>query len=527
MAPLPSLVRPVPAPRTAAVSAPAPVRARAWATNNGVTLGIANGDRATRIQLLRDVNQTAGNRAAARLVDTARRPVQRDDTSEPASDNPYDDPDEGPGTYTLANARFTPHARLQDIANGGAPLAKKDQAPAVKATQTALLDLGYSLLRYKNDGSFGDETAQAIAQFRTDRGVDVGEGMNVAAMRALDRTAPAPGQLEQHYLDYSRLFGDGRLDVTLAIGYDEGLSHFTDLAAARDWFKTQKLTKTGPATATGAETGAGTAPPAAAGATPASAPTPAPDPDEATKKGISVPESWTGSRSVTYPDKAGTRITKDIAVSITLVPPGTGGKAAFAKGLNDSEITLYSGHARRGIGPDFDADKSPSENFVLGVGSALHKAGRVQAAGAVAESHYVVDKKNDLEAMKAAGTWDEEKYRVWFFNACSSLAYMDELRGGLLPDKMDRHNLDLFGTTQSVPIAAGLAPIFANLEGVLAAETMEQIVVRMRRSMLDAFRRELAKAGRDEAGISEAVKSYEGEVFIREGAGDNQVAAAP
>jgi peptidoglycan hydrolase-like protein with peptidoglycan-binding domain len=516
------MVRPAPASRRAAFALPAPAQpARSGTGGRAAHMGgvaaytAANGDRATRIQLLADVNRSAGNRAAANLVASARRPVQRDDDE----DNPYADTD-ADTSYTLANARFTGSKRLQEIAGGGAALAKKDPAAAVKPVQTALLDLGYSLLRYKDDGSFGDETAQAIAQFRTDRGVAAGDGMDAAAIRRLDQLAPAPGKKEEHYLDYSRLFEDGKLDVTLAIGYDEGQSHFDDLNAARAWMDRMKLVKA---------SSAAPPPPAPVPGAPdvITGASPVVDPNADTKKGISTPEVYTGKRSVTYPDKTGARVTKEIVISITLVPPGTGGKAAFAKGLNDSEITLYSGHARRGIGPDFDADKSPYENFVIGVGSALHKAGRVQAAGAVAESHYVIDKKNDLEAMKAAGTWNEERYRVWFFNACSSIAYMDELRGGLLPEKMDRHNLDLFGTTQSVPIAAGLSPVLANLEGVMAGETMEQIVVRMRTSMLEAFRKELAKDGRSEAEIDTSAKGYGDDVFIREGAGDNQVAAAP
>ena len=72
----------------------------------------------------------------------------------------------------------------------------------MKPVQTALLDLGYSLLRYKDDGSFGDETAQAIAQFRTDRGVTAGDGMDANALRRLDELAPAAGKQEEHYLDY-------------------------------------------------------------------------------------------------------------------------------------------------------------------------------------------------------------------------------------------------------------------------------------------------------------------------------------
>jgi len=207
------------------------------------------------------------------------------------------------------------------------------------------------------------------------------------------------------------------------------------------------------------------------------------------------------------------------------VPPGTGGKANFAKGLNDSELTFYSGHARMGIGPDFDPDKSPYENFIIGVGSALHDKGRVKAAKDVALTHYVIDKKNDLEAMK--DKWDPEKYRVWFFNACSSIAYMDELRGGLLPEKMDRHQLDLFGTTQSVPIAAGLAPTFANLEGILTGQTMEEIVRRMQAATMGALKKALEDAGYSDERRDKVLKGYKGDLFLREGAGDNQVAASP
>ena len=86
--------------------------------------------------------------------------------------------------YTLANARFAGNKRLQEIAGGGSALGKSDKAAAVKPVQTALLDLGYTLLLYKDDGSFGDETTQAISQFRTDRGVTGGDGMDATRSAA-------------------------------------------------------------------------------------------------------------------------------------------------------------------------------------------------------------------------------------------------------------------------------------------------------------------------------------------------------
>jgi hypothetical protein len=486
------------------------------------------GDGGTRAALFRSVGRMAGNAAAAQLARSRSLGVQREPPGSAAGAAVGAGVGTGVGAgvgtgvgvgtataaaakYPLTNARFTGQTRLQDIADGGPPLSKTDPKAAVKPAQTALLDIGYTLLRYKDDGKFGGETSTAIEQFRADSRITEGEGLNAAAIKVLDKRAPAPGKLEQHYLDYGRLFADNRLDVTLAIGYDEGGSHTKEVASARDWFEQHKLKRT-----------AGGQPAKAAGGADGAADPGTPKQDDS----ISVPETWEGKWNVTYPDATGTRISKEITLSITLVPPGTGGKAAFAKGLNESELTLYSGHARRGIGPDFDADKSKYENFVIGVNSALHKAGRLISPTAVERSHYVIDKKNDLEEMNKPGKWDENKYRVWFFAACSSIAYVDELRGGLLPEKMDRHNLDIFGTVRTIPIAAGLAPVFSNLEGILAAETMEQIVERMQRSSLEALQKKVDELGLSDKRKEAVFKEYGGQMFMREGAGDNPVAPA-
>lgn len=486
-------------------------RSGGWPADPGAFDAVAGGDAAGRIAYLSSLGRIAGNAATADLVRSRPVDVQREPrTDGGASTGAGGDGGADAAEYILRNARFTKEPRLQEIAKGASPLSKSDKPSAVKPVQTALLDVGYSLLRYKDDGKFGSETAIAIDQFRTDSKISDGEGMNAAALKVLDNRSQAPGKIEQHYLDYARLFDDGKLDVTLALGYDESGSHEQELPAARKWFEAHKMQLTAggqplkPADASAGEAGT--------------------KPKDAKADPVSVPETWTGKWTVTYPDATGARITREITVAVTLVPPGTGAKAAFAKGLNESELTLYSGHARRGIGPDFDKDTSPYENFVIGVNSALHKAGRLVQPDAVARSHYVIGKKNDLEELKIENKWDAEKYRVWFFAACSSIAYVDELRGGLLPDKMDRHNLDIFGTTQSIPIAAGLTPVFSNLEGILAAETMEQIVDRMQRSSLDAFRLKVEESDLSDKQKAAAIKTYSGQMFMREGAGDNQVA---
>ena len=388
---------------------------------------------------------------------------------------------EARASATLTNERFTSIPRLAELVRGGPQLGRRDDGRPVEAVQVALLDIGYSLLRYEHDGHWGGETDAAIALFRSDHGLGDSGGMDADAMEALDGAAPAAGTATEHTVDYDRLFADDRLDVTLAIGYDENGGHTTKIERAHGFLTERGFSRT----------------------------------DE---EGSTDPvEHWSVTRDLTFPTGSGERSTRAITVNVSVVTPGTGSAARFGDALADSELTLYTGHARRGIGPDFDPDRSPAENFVFGVGSALHAAGRAVEPRQVEQHHYVIDRVNDLEEMTRAGRFDQERYRVWFFNACSTLAYVDELRGGLLPEAVDRRNLDLFGTRRSVPTAAGLDTTFAVLDGVMNAQTMEQIVRTMGR-----ISAEVAAAN----GFSPREAAEMRDAYWREGAADNPVAPA-
>jgi peptidoglycan hydrolase-like protein with peptidoglycan-binding domain len=461
-------------------------------------LPLALMDGAARQRHALRVQRTAGNRA---MSQEAGRVVQRDANAPSALDlapNPYPTTEKGGGAVTelagnpyatendpvtLSNARFTGDARLQKIAKGGEPLSAKDNGRTVKAVQQALIDLGFALVQHEKDGDYGAETQTAITQFRSRRSIP-GDKLTARALGELDRTAPKPGAREEHYFDYERLFGDGYLDVTLAVGFDENGAHTNMIKEARDWMKARGF--------------------------------------EATKPEQGKPEQFRLRRNVTYPTRDGDRTTREIIVRINLVPPGPGAKGQFAQGLKDSEVAIYNGHARRGVGPDFDEDKSAGENFVIGINSALHKAGRAIAPSKVEQSHYVTDKKNDIEAMSQSGAFDKEKYRIWLFEACTTIAYFDELRGGILPDKMDRTNLDLIGTRAPALLINEMASSLAMLDGVLAAKTIEQItdamdqageqVIKSLTDVTERERRELLKLAQ--------------RVNVHEGAGDNPIAPA-
>ena len=450
-------------------------------------------DGGTRQRYALDLQRTAGNQAVGNV---ARAQVQRAPSEWDIAPNPYATTERGGGAVaelagnpyeleqspvTLSNPRFKGEPGLEKIAKGGPALSGKDNGRTVKTVQQALIDLGFELVRHEKDGDYGAETQTAIRLFRQRRSIP-GDKLTPRALGELDRTAPKPGVAEEHYFDYERLFGDGYLDVTLAVGFDENGAHTKMVKEARDWMKARGFQAM---------------------------------PNEAGK-----PEEFRLRRNVTYPTRGGDRVTREIIVRIKLVPPGPGAKGQYAQGLADSEVAIYNGHARRGIGPDFDEDKSAKENFVIGVSSALHAAGRAIAPTKVEQSHYVVEKKNDLEQMTKSGAFDKEKYRVWLFEACTTIAYFDELRGGILPDKVDRTNLDLIGTRKPAPLITEMASSLAMLDGILAAKTIEQITASMDKAgedvanamtdISDADRRELIKMTKN--------------LNVHEGAGDNPIA---
>lgn len=444
------------------------------------------------------LQRTAGNRATTDIV---RRLLQRDAGDDPIPPNPYVIETAGGGTrpelpanpyvgendpVTLTNPRFTGQARLARIAAGQAALSAADNGASMSAVQQALIALGFEMVRHGQDGRFGDETREAIGLFRARRSMS-GDQLSARALGELDTSAPPPGASEEHYFDYERLFADGYLDVTIAIGYDEGGSHTDNLASVQAWMTSHSF--------------------------------------ELVPAQTGRPMQYRVRRDVTYPTSHGTRMTREVIVRVNVITPGAGAARQFGQALADSEVTLYAGHARRGIGPDFDPDNSPAENFVIGVASALHASGRAIEPSQVEQHHYVINRVNDLEQMTARGEFNREQYRIWFFNACTTLAYFDEIRGGILPASMDRSSLDLMGTRDPMPLIAEMPETLAMLDGILAAQTMEEITRSMTRAGIATINA-IPDSQITPAERRELLAPMPG-ILIHEGAGDNPVAPTP
>ena len=337
-------------------------------------------------------------------------------------------------TYSITNERFSGESQLQDIARCEIEqLTSRQNGTAVSAVQNALLALGYTLIRYGEDGKFGDETSQSISQFRSASGLGEG-GLDAAALQALDRAAPPPGEQEAHEVDYDRLLEDNKLDITLAIGYDERQNHVHKIEEVRAWLNDRGFRNVDNTSSTN--------------------------------------EFYTKQHGFNDRQLGQTRI---IDVNIQLILPGNGSAALFVEALNNSDITAYSGHARGGVGPDFDDKSDSTENVVIGRDSEGHESGDFEGPNTHGR-HVRTDGVNDLEELTESGGWTPERYRVWLFSACSSINYLDELRGGLLPPGMDRSNLDIFGTRSPVMGSAGIRAQLQFIDGILAMQSIEEIV---------------------------------------------------
>ncbi len=171
----------------------------------------------------------------------------------------------------------------------------------------------------------------------------------------------------------------------------------------------------------------------------------------------------------------------------TIIPGKKNAKATFASFLAKKEVVLYSGHARAGHGPDFDGDDVTAQNFVIGDNSTYHRNGVLRKTPFYNHAQIPKNQQNDLEAMSKSKQFRGGMYRAWFFNACSSVNYLDEVRGRWLKQKfqgslvrdengnrISENNLLFFGTRHSIRTDA--LPL---LKELIEFHSMEQIIKAM------------------------------------------------
>jgi len=359
---------------------------------------------------------------------------------------------------TLTNARFIGNRVLERILSGqisGLSSRHNGSRGAVSIIQQALVDLGFELPMHLVDGQYGTETEQALSQFRNRYGPSDGNQLDGDTLATLDRVAPLPGARQEHTVDYERLLSDNRLDITVAIGatdtnvlreigtnrYEDTGRPTEDLMAERfrTWLRGQGF--------------------------------------ELELMGWSGNEYWKRTRTFIWTNSVGIQESREIDIWINMVVPGEGAASEFRQGLSQDEITIYTGHARYGSGPDFDAKASPLENFRIGIDTALQAAGRRTRVEEARHHGVAIDEEHDLLEMTQSGELDTDRYRVLFFNACTSLAYLDEIREHIgSPENVDviaTRRPSMFSTLES---GVGLEETQRFLEGVFTSESVESVI---------------------------------------------------
>lgn len=356
--------------------------------------------------------------------------------------------------HALTNRRFVGEPALARLLAGKAPLPRKGEA--VTRVQQALADLLFALPRWGADGALGDESREAIRQFQRWQRIRSGGELTPLTLMALDQIAPPPGQQVTRDPEYDRLIRDGVLTVTVAMGYDEDgndLREFSEFVAG---LVADGFTRTGP--------------------------------------------------------------TADDAVHIytrALMIAGHGGSMRlrliwrrtaepedrFADGLVQDAVTVYSGHARYGTGPDFDAIDSTAQNFVIGIGAPQHLTGELEPGYNPHMNQILAGVPNDLLSRR----FDSQRYQLWAFLGCTTRQYLDELRA--LIDGKRTDNLDVIVSTR---------PIYWTDSAFYPLEIVRGLV---RGRSINAIQAALcAQAGATERGLGE-VKA--GDAFIGDGFGDN------
>jgi hypothetical protein len=159
-------------------------------------------------------------------------------------------------------------------------------------------------------------------------------------------------------------------------------------------------------------------------------------------------------------------------IQVTLIMPGKGSAKAFMKAMNSSEIIYYAGHARGGLGPDFDTRNSSDEQLVWG----LHdKTNRYDNPTGGYYKKITHNGGNDLEkayAKKEAKT-SPSTYRIWMLNACKTSHFLDEFENGLIPNK---DQLDVILTNNLVYMGSYFESMHLFMDAILQPTPVEKLI---------------------------------------------------
>jgi peptidoglycan hydrolase-like protein with peptidoglycan-binding domain len=332
----------------------------------------------------------------------------------------------------LTRAVLAGEPELTALLTGGSPLARGAKGPAVAALQRALLACGFQP-RGGADGLFGPSTEGALRGLQRSVGLPPTGVLDARTLAALDRETPPPGGGRELWPEYDRLFARGSLEVTVAVGFDEGGAGEELEAGARADLALLGLRPL-PSTDTAAEL---------------------------TALGIDPTQLAPG---VEHFLGVGLRTPGPVVVHL-ITPTTVDAARRFEQALVDSDVVIYAGHGRRGTGPDFDALGSPEGNYVIDADAPRAGGPMSSLAATVARSTHVL----------ARTPFHRDHYQLLLLAACSSADYLRALR--TVADQKDTSNLDVLVTRRPLDPTEARRAVRGVLSGLLALAPLSGLLV--------------------------------------------------
>jgi len=339
-----------------------------------------------------------------------------------------------PETATLTNPMFAGDAKLLEVVQGKKTISSGKGTHLTKV-QTALMNLGYDLPIFGADGGWGGETVEALGQFQANVvGARTGV-LDKATMEALDKHAVST-QVEKT-LRYGELFKDGLLDFTVGVGYDEDGYFDSEIDEIRE----------------GMSGDLGLSPGSAADAK-----------KFYDKAGMPMPSAGGGEYFIK--EAAFEYNGQPINVLVRLVTyQDPEAKKAFLEAMQNSDVSLYTGHGRYGSGPDFDHKEKGAGNIWVNPDQTVKDSGtagmyhKLEAGGA---------KKNELQTISF-----DKKYKVWFFDGCNTSHYLKPIRQN---KTIDPSKTDVFGWGDEIATSTTDVDVLTFIRGLMKQKSAQQII---------------------------------------------------
>ncbi len=352
--------------------------------------------------------------------------------------------------------RFAGNTTLDATMKGDKALKPGERGEHVERVQQALADMGYGNPETMGKGAFDSATAEGVRRFQRDAGLKPDGMVGRDTLGALAATAPKPGEQSTRAADFDRLYKDGRLDIGVAVGFDEENNHKPVESQVR-----AGLT--------------------ARGFTPLSQEQIAAMPEaDRTRLGLGADRLDPKASYYLRDDGAGG---KDDAV-VRLISPDQGGASArdsYKRSMAQDELVMYGGHARYGTGPDFDAKSSGAGNFVVD-GNGNRRGDHVPD-----ELRAAVGSKTRSDLSEVTARPD---YQILSFAGCTTEDYVHRLRSTEAGGR-DARSTDVW-TTSMVGRFGHIAPSILNqIDGTLDRKTNRQIQEQQNstfKTMLEAWK---------------------------------------